>query len=72
MKLRMQTHPAKHQSVALKAWLSPEPSKARKAKFLKYQSKFDIRGPKTRFRELMGYVFIFAVEDGKVKLVTLY
>lgn len=72
LKTRLKCNPAKFQRVAVKAWCAPEPNSARKAKFLKYQARFDENRENIRFRELMGFVFIFAIEDGKIKLITLY
>lgn len=69
---RLKCNPAKFNRVAMKAWVAPEPNSARKAKFLKYQAQFDENRKHIRFRELMGYVFIFSDDGSRVKLITLY
>jgi hypothetical protein len=73
IKIRIGPSPRKLKKIAQKAWQAPEltndfyASKIKKAKFKKYYHE------KNRvYREYMGYVFVFAVNESEKILVTVF
>jgi len=72
LKERLQAKPHKHLKIAKKAWYSKPPDRHEIVKKLEYQKQFRRDGQILHYRQLMGYIFVFVVENKIKKLITLY